>query len=117
MELWAGLFGVIEDKATKALIPKIGWFVRKSDEEAENLARLVKQDQYGGINLNIDAVPEILQKLTHINDLTLNFNGVVSIPAWFYDMDIDALVVYGKIGRETHRLLRSKFKNVKINPR
>lgn len=40
MELWSGMVGVSEDKKTYALTPQIGWFVRKSDEKAESLARL-----------------------------------------------------------------------------
>lgn len=56
------IVGVEEDKATYSLKPKIGWFVRKSDMEEENLSRLEKQNDYRGMELEVDEVPEILKK-------------------------------------------------------
>lgn len=114
MELWAGIFGVVENESTNALIPKIGWMIRKSDVESENLARLIKQDEYKGIHLDICEIPDILKRLDHINSLTLRFEKNVTIPSWFYDLNIETLVIYGKTDRETRKLLKTKFANVKV---
>lgn len=88
--------------------------IRKSDVESENLARLIKQDEYKGIHLDICEIPDILKRLDHINSLTLRFEKNVTIPSWFYDLNIETLVIYGKTDRETRKLLKTKFANVKV---
>lgn len=88
--------------------------IRKSDVESENLARLIKQDEYMGIHLDICEIPDILKRLDHINSLTLRFEKNVTIPSWFYDLNIETLVIYGKTDRETRKLLKTKFANVKV---
>ena len=117
MELWSGFIGVEEDKETFALMPKIGWFVRQSDEEEENLDRLRKQDEYKGIYLRVDVVPEILKKLEHINRLEIRFTGDIELPEWLGNMDIDEFIVYGKVSKKEKNRLKELFGNIRINPR
>ena len=117
MELWSGFIGVEEDNETFALMPKIGWFVRQSDEEEENLDRLRKQDQYRGINLTVDVVPDILMKLEHIDRLVICFTGDIELPEWLGNVDIDELIVYGNITNTRKKRLKELFANIKINPK
>lgn len=114
MELWAGVFCIVEDESTNALTPKIGWMVRKSDVESENIARLIMQDKNGGIDLDVYEIPKILLRLNHINKLTLRFENKASIPSWFYNLDINELIIDGETDRGTRELLKSKFANLVI---
>jgi len=115
MELWAGFVGVEEDKKTFALTPKIGWFVRQSNEEEESLARLKKQDSLRGIELRIDAVPEILQKLDHIEKLKLYFENDIKLPEWLMKMDIESILVFGEITDTEKEQLLAQYGNLSIN--
>ena len=117
MELWSGFIGVEEDKETFALMPKIGWFVRQSDEEEENLDRLRKQDKYDGIHLMVDVVPDILMKLEHIHRFVIRFTGDIELPEWLGNIDIDELIVYGKVANKEKKRLKELFGNIKINPK
>lgn len=116
MELWSGFIGVEENKETFALTPKIGWFVRQSDVENENLARLKAQDRYNGIELEVDSVPDILRKFEHINRLILTFKDKIVLPDWLKDIDIDSLIVFGKINKEAMATLKQQFAHILINP-
>ena len=117
MELWTGFIGVEEDTETFALMPKIGWFVRQSNEEEENLDRLRKQDKYHGIHLTVDVVPDILKKLDHINRLVINFTGDIDLPEWLGNMDIDEFIVYGKVSKMEKNRLKELFGNIVVNPK
>ena len=117
MELWSGFIGVEEDVETFTLMPKIGWFVRQSDEEEENLDRLRKQDKYRGIHLTVDVVPDILIKLKHINKLVISFTGDIEMPEWLKNIDIDELIVYGKVANKEKNRLKELFGNIIINPK
>lgn len=117
MELWSGFIGVEEDKETFALMPKIGWFVRQSNEEEENLDRLKKQDKYDGIHLMVDIVPDILMKLEHIHQLVIRFTGDIELPEWLDNIDIVELVVYGNIAKTEKNRLKKLFGNIIINPK
>lgn len=109
MELWAGIVGVKEDKKTFALTPQIGWFVRKGCQEAESLYRLRSQDEYDGIELSIDTVPDILLNLKKIRKLTLNFTGHVVLPEWMYSLDIEELNISGEITNEEADSVAKRF--------
>lgn len=115
MELWAGFVGVEENKKTFALTPKIGWFVRQSNEEEESLARLKKQDAIRGIELRIDSVPEILQKLDHIEKLKLYFENNIKLPEWLMKMDIESISAFGEITDTEKERLLAQYANLSIN--
>ena len=114
MELWSGFIGVEENPLTFELTPKIGWFVRQSDLEAENLARLKAQDNDRGIILKVDKVPEILRQIPRIQRLTLLFEGDVHLPEWLLEKDIETLEAYGKIDKEKKASLESLYPNLHI---
>ncbi len=117
MELWAGFIGVEEDRETYAFTPQIGWFVRRSVAEEENLAKL--QEQYarrGKIVLYIAEVPELIKKIPYIRQLVLFFTNGIKLPQWLEDMNIGQLVVYGEIDESEEETLRKRFKSILINP-
>ena len=114
MELWAGIVGVKEDRKTYALTPKIGWFVRKSHEE-ESLERLKSANNYRGIDITIDEVPEILGDIDTFDSLTLRFNDRIKLPDWLYNKNIKKLYLFGKIDKEYHKQIKKSFKKVYIN--
>lgn len=66
--------------------------------------------------MEVDEVPEILRKLDHIHRLVLTFKGEVNLPEWLRDMDIEDLVVYGKISKAESRRLKQKFAHIQIYP-
>jgi hypothetical protein len=117
MELWAGFVGVEEDSDTYALTPKIGWFVRKSNEEDESFNRLKAQDSGYGIDITVSEVPAQLKRFESIRSLTITFTGHIEIPSWLDQIPIDEFEVHGKISRDERALLKSRFKQIRINPR
>lgn len=115
MELWSGIVGVEENAKTYALTPKIGWFVRLSEEEEESLDRLKAANKRSGIELTIDEVPEILNRIGNFSCLTLEFTGKVSIPDWLLKKKIDKLTIRGEIDEVCKSQIKEKFPSASIN--
>lgn len=114
MELWSGMVGVSEDKNTYALTPQIGWFVRKSDEQAESLDRLRQANEQNALNLEVDEVPAELNSLETIKSLALQFRGEVSIPDWLLTKNIQYLEIQGKVSDDERERLEAVIPEVKI---
>ena len=114
MELWSGMVGVSEDKKTYALTPQIGWFVRKSDEQAESIDRLRQANEQNALNLEVDEVPAELNSLETIKRLTLQFRGEVSIPDWLLTKNIQYLEIQGKVSDNERERLEAVIPEVKI---
>lgn len=115
MELWSGIVGFEQEKETFALIPKIGWFVHRTHEMEEMLKRLIQaNDSLFGIDLDVDEVPQILQKLDVINKLMLRFEGNINLPEWFFTLNIQELRLMGSATEEYKELIRSYFPNVEF---
>ena len=114
MELWSGMVGVSEDKKTYALTPQIGWFVRKSDEQAESIDRLRQANEQNALNLEVDEVPAELNSLETIKRLTLQFRGEVSIPDWLLTKNIQYLEIQGKVSDDERERLEAVIPEVKI---
>lgn len=114
MELWSGIIGISEDESTYALTPQIGWFVRKSNEQAESLERLRQANEEDALNLYVDEVPIELNSLETIKSLALHFNGKVSIPDWLLTKNIRHLEIYGKVSEEERNLLEAVIPEVEI---
>lgn len=114
MELWSGIIGISEDESTYALTPQIGWFVRKSNEQAESLERLRQANEEDALNLYVDEVPIELNSLETIKSLALHFNGKVSIPDWLLTKNIRHLEIYGKVSEEERKLLEAVIPEVEI---
>ncbi len=114
MELWSGMVGVSEDNDTYALTPQIGWFVRRSNEKEESLARLREANEMNALNLEVDEVPIELNSLETIKSLALHFRGEVSIPDWLLTKNIQYLEIRGKVSEEEKKRLEAVIPEVKI---
>ncbi len=121
MELWAGFVGVEEDAQTKALTPKIGWFARHSDEEAEELSHLKEEAKYGYLHYTMNEkrpeVPATFSRVDSITNLDLTFKNVpVNIPAWMDNVKITNITIHfsGDMTEEEEAQLRQRFPQAKI---
>lgn len=115
MEMWAGFVGIQEDSLTYGLKPCIGWLVRRSDPEEESLDRLRQQEKNNGaIRLRINEVPQALAQLQHIKTLILQFTGPVVLPEWMDHMQIDHLVVQGRIYENELVDIKKRFPEAEI---
>lgn len=119
IELWAGFVGVTEDTVTYALTPKIGWFARISNEEAESLSRLEHRDKISGLVFSLDKknteLPGVLSKMKHIRKLEVRFWDIpVKLPAWLDSIQIDKLCIWGKLSDEDITQLHQRFPNTEL---
>lgn len=109
MEMWAGLVGMEQD-ARYGLTPKIGWLVRRSEDEAKVLNELVTKNKSGyGLDLKVAEVPEVLKKVGAIRRLTLNFTDDVVIPQWMDSIEIESLTIEGKVDERQALSLFERF--------
>ncbi len=117
LQLIAGFIGTEVDTLTHALTPKMGWVVRQmesSENIAKRLEKMDSEDSLFGIELRVDKVPEHLSLLPHIRRLTLYFTDRVELPEWFYELQIDNLVIYGEITNEQEAAIKKHFPNADI---
>lgn len=114
MELWAGFVGVDVDTLTNTYTPKIGWLVRKSPSDEDQIKELREQDDAYAINLTVDEVPEILSRMEHIKRLGLSFKGDVKLPDWFFKLKIDRLTIDGKMTDKQKALIKKHFPQVEF---
>ena len=118
LQLIAGFIGTEVDTLTHALTPKMGWVVRQmegSDSIVKRLQKLDGDNVFSGIELRVNKVPEHLAKLPHIKKLTLCFTNEVSLPDWFYNLQIDNLTIEGKMTDELEDAIWEHFPNALIN--
>lgn len=115
MEMIAGFVGVEEDSQTYALTPKIGWVVRRGNEEEDAIARVMGmtkyEDQY---ILPAEEVMPILQKIKKVDYLQLSFEGKVELPDWMDDMQIDHFTIYNDISAEEEEALKKRFPQLEV---
>ncbi len=117
MELRAGIMGMTFNEEDWTAIPKIGWFVRVKETEDEILEEMYRRDSgdgWGGLELRIDRVPEVLKKVSHLKSLTLEFTGKVDLPEWMEGLNIGRLTVRGKMTPEEEASLKERFPNLQI---
>ena len=84
----------------------LGWTVDESEAD-RNMKML--NDADGWVDLEISKVPEELQAVEHYDVLELRFKDKVDIPDWFYDMDIDQLIIRGKVSSAQKKKLEERF--------
>ena len=118
MEMIAGFVGVEEDSQTYALTPKIGWVVRRGNEEEDAIARVMGmtkyEDQY---ILPAEEVMPILQKIKKVDYLQLSFEGKVELPDWMDDMQIEHFTIYNDISADEEKALKKRFPQLEVNRR
>ena len=118
LQLVAGFIGTEVDTLTHALTPKMGWVVRQmegSDSIVKRLQKMDKEDSFFGIELRVNKVPKHLSELHHIKKLTLHFTSEVTLPEWFYDLQIDNLTLNGEINEMMEDAIRKSFPKAIIN--
>lgn len=100
----------MEQDARYGLTPKIGWLVRRSEDEAKVLNELVTKNKSGyGLDLKVAEVPEVLKKVGAIRRLTLNFTDDVVIPQWMDSIEIESLTIEGKVDERQALSLFERF--------
>lgn len=115
LELWEGFIGLEQDANNFTLTPKIGWMIKKKDvEQKMHLEELKRNNDSFGIILSVDKVPEILQKMTKIESLSLYFNTEVFIPEWMKDIEIKKLTIKGKISEQEQKKIIDWFKHIDL---
>ena len=114
MELWAGFIGAKVDKKNHMVTPKIGWLVRVSQDEQDQLNQLKKDNENGWIHLRIQEVPKMLSQLGHIKSLHLVFTGVVVLPEWMDKLTIDRLTIEGNMTNSEKAAIKKRFPNARL---
>ena len=116
MNITSGLIGVTEDKETYELTPKFGWYINVDDSSEDELYEKLKEcDQYMGIILRIQSVPDVLKRFSHIRFLELKFMGNVVIPEWMDDIAIDIFIISGKMSSKEKSEIRKRFPNCEFD--
>ena len=114
MELWAGFVGAKIDNENNMVTPMMGWFVSETKGDNDMLNMFSKMDEYDGISLRIQEVPEVLSHLNHIKSLTLEFTGKVVLPEWMDKMTIDGFCIQGYITKSEEEAIKKRFPNIII---
>jgi len=115
MEMIAGFVGVEEDKQTYALTPKMGWVVRRGNEEEDAIARITNVTRQDYSILPAEEVMPILQKIKKAHYLCLTFKGKIELPEWMDDMQIDHLIIYNDMSAEEEEALKKRFPQLEVN--
>jgi hypothetical protein len=94
--------------------PKIGWLVRVSQDEQDQLNQLKKDNENGWIHLRVQEVPIMLSQLDHIKSLHLVFTGVVVLPEWMDKLTIDRLTIEGNMTDSEKAAIKKRFPNARL---
>lgn len=105
LEMTGGIAGFMADE-NDCVSFHLGWTVDESEAD-RNMKML--NDADGWVDLEISKVPEELQAVEHYDVLELRFKDKVDIPDWFYDMDIDQLIIRGKVSSAQKKKLEERF--------
>jgi hypothetical protein len=89
--------------------------MKDSESIVKRLEKMDSGNSFSGIDLRVNKVPEHLSQLPYIKRLTLQFTNSVSIPEWFYNLQIDHLTIEGEISDELEVEIWEHFPNAIIN--
>jgi hypothetical protein len=106
LKLSGGIAGYMADEKDCVSF-QLGWTVNKSDED-EAIDKLKQEADYG-VTLSVTKVPEELRAVKHYRSLELRFTGQVDIPDWMDSMDIDRLIIQGKMSADQKKELKRRF--------
>ena len=95
LELWAGFFGLEQNKENYALTPKIGWMIRKKDINQIGLAQQL--ERIGWIEIRVKEFPIALLSLREMEGIFINFLDEIIIPDEFANVKIKELYLSGEI--------------------
>ena len=115
MELYAGFIGIEPDRKDMAVVPKIGWIVRKAentDAAQEKLKNMATGDKE--IDIRVREVPEALKGAEHLQSLTIRFADKVVVPLWMDHIKIDRFTIYGEMTDDEKATLKQRFPKMEI---
>jgi hypothetical protein len=106
LELTGGIAGYMADE-NNCVSFQLGWAVNES--EADENIEMFKKMSRGWLTLRVKEVPEELRAVEHYNYLELQFTDKVEIPDWMDGMDIDKLIIQGKLSADQKKELQRRF--------
>ena len=109
LELWAGFFGVEQNKENFALTPKIGWLIRKKDINQIGLAQ--QWERSGWINIRVKEFPIALLSLKEMEYIHIDFLDEINIPDEFANIKVKELYLSGEITTEGIERIKKMFPN------
>lgn len=107
LELSGGIAGYMADE-NDCVSFQLGWAVNLSEAE-ENAEKFKKMSDW--LTLRVSKVPEELRSVQHYGYLELHFTDKVELPDWMDDLDIDHLIIKGKVSADQKKELKRRFKN------
>lgn len=114
LELWAGFVGLKQNKADFTLSPQIGWMIRKQDTNNLAFSEKVTDNQFSGLKIRVDKVPDALLKLKKILFLQISFTDSIRIPDEMKEINIETLRLNGKIDSTEINRLEKLFTNTRL---
>ena len=105
LEMTGGIAGFMADE-NDCVSFHLGWTVDESEAD-RNMKMFSEAD--GWVTLEISKVPEELKAVEHYDLLELRFKDKVEIPEWFYQIDIDQLIIRGKVSSAQKKKLEERF--------
>ena len=97
LELWAGFFGLEQNKENFALTPKIGWMIRKKDVNKTGSISNVELLNDGWFSIRVKDFPMELLSLSVIDGIEIEFLKEINIPDEFANVKVRYLNLSGKI--------------------
>ena len=105
LELSGGIVGYMADE-NDCVSFQLGWAVDESEAD-ENVRKIKEMD--GWLTLRVDKVPEELRAVKHYDMLELRFTDKVEIPDWMESLEIDRLIINGKVSADQKKQLKRRF--------
>ena len=105
LELSGGIVGYMADEKDCVSF-QLGWAVDESEAE-ENLRKIKQMASW--LVLRVDKVPEELRSVKHYDMLELRFTDKVEIPDWMDSLEIDHLIINGKVSADQKKELKRRF--------
>jgi len=107
LELWAGFLGLEQNSENYALTPKIGWIIRKKEENEPSLIPKIESLNSGWFSIRVKEFPMELLSLKEIEFIDIEFLNKIIIPDEFANVKIAILSLSGKITKaETKRIVK-----------
>ncbi len=118
LELWAGFMGLSQNKTNYALTPEIGWLIKRKDTLPDpaivNRLQREKDNGFGGIEIRVNEVPSEILQIDRFKRLSITFTDSIRIPEAMGKIQIEQLLLNGKITKEEERRIFGLFPNTHV---
>ena len=114
LELWAGFIGLEQDSCDFSLTPQIGWMIRKKDVDSSGLKYQLRRQADSGISIRVKEIPDAIFELDEIYKLEISFVGDILIPDKLKEIEIEKLVLSGKIDNPEIERIRRLFPDTQL---